>query len=156
MRFLKYMGFVLLAVFPLKYGFITVQILHEHVLIILVKKWFESPANATCACPGEILTYNCTVEGGRATIWGGSAIDCAGNDITFRHDNVNFIDRTIKLEECNGAIVGQSVDIDGTYYISQLNITVSNRLNDKTVTCISDSMTYKKVIGKSRIKVPGK
>ena len=110
---------------------------------------FISPANATCACPDEVLTYSCTVNGS-VTMWGGSAFDCAGNGIILGHEN--FIGGT--SGECNdGAIVGQSVDVSGAYYTSQLNIIVSDGLNNKVVTCSSDSMTY---IGESLIEVAGK
>ena len=111
----------------------------------------ESPANATCACPGELLTYFCTVDGGNATvtIWGGSAFDCAGNSITLTH--LSFQNGT--SGNCNdGAIVGQSVKVDGTHYTSKLDVTVSNKLKNKNIICSSDNNT----IGKSEMKVPGK
>ena len=122
---------------------------------ISVRNQFESPANATCACSGEVLAYTCTVDGGRATIWGGSAFDCAGNEIILHHNN--FTNRTFESGECNnGSILGQSIGVNGTYYTSQLNITVSPGSNDKTVTCASDSKTYSTSIGESLIKVAGK
>ena len=119
-----------------------------------MRNQFESPANATCACPGKVLTYSCTIDGGRATIWDGSAFDCARNEITLIHHN--FTDGT--SGECNaGAILGQSIGVDGTCYMSQLNVGISPVLNNKIVTCSSDSMMYNyNNIGESRIKVPGK
>ena len=108
-----------------------------------------TPTNARCACPGEVLTYFCTVEGGNATIWSGSAFDCAGNSITLTH--LSFQNGT--SGNCNdGAIVGQSVNVDGTHYTSKLNVTISNKFNNKNIICSSDH----NIIGKSEIKVPSK
>ena len=105
-----------------------------------------------CACPGEVLTYTCTVDGGNVTIWGGSAlIDCAGNndsEIKLYHRDPEA------MGECNdGYILGQSVDVKGSCYTSQLNVTVSNGLNNTTVNCSSDSVMH---IGESLIRVAGK
>ena len=112
-----------------------------------------SPANAACACPGEVLTYTCTIDGGNATIWRGSAFECARNAITLLHHD--FIDGT--SGKCNnGAILGQSVNVDGTYYTSQLNVTVSNGLNNKIVTCSSDLMPMMQKVGESQIIMAGK
>jgi hypothetical protein len=115
-----------------------------------VESQLDIPANATCACPGEVLTYTCTVDGGNATIWGGPAFDCAGNSINLTH--LSFKNGT--SGKCNdGAILGESVKVDGTLYTSKLNVTVSNALDNKIVTCSSD---LKPNIGKSKIKVAGK
>ena len=70
-------------------------------------------------------------------MWGGSAFDCEGNEIILIHSN--FIGRT---SGCNdGAIVGQSISVNngGTCFTSQLNVTVSNGLNGKSVNCSLDS-----------------
>lgn len=113
---------------------------------------FESPANTTCACPGEVLTFTCTVDGGIATIWGGSAFDCDGknNEITLLHRN--FVGGT--MGECSdGAIVAHSLGVTGTCHTSQLNVTVSAGLNNKTVVCYLTSVMD--LIGESLIRVAG-
>ena len=121
------------------------------VVRFLVEGQLESPANVTCACSGEVLTYTCTIDGGNATIWGGSAFDCAGNAIELTH--LSFANGT--SGKCNnGAILVQSVKVDKTFYTSKLNVTVSNGLDDKTVTCSSDLKSN--IIGESKIKVAGK
>ena len=118
----------------------------------LAENLFKSPVNATCACPGEVLTYTCTVVGGRATIWEGSAFDCAGDEIILRHSN---FDETPQLGECNnGAIQGRSVGVNGMCFTSQLNVTVSAELNKKTVVCFLDSVQH--TIGESLIRVASK
>lgn len=118
-------------------------------MFISVEKHLEIPANATCACPGKVLPYTCTVDGGNATIWGGTAFNCTENEIILDHREFN----NRASGECNnGAIQGQSVDVIGTYYISQLNVTVSSELNNKTVYCMIYNNT---TIGESLIKVVG-
>ena len=115
-----------------------------------VESQFESPPNATCACPNEVLTYTCIVDGGNVTIWRGSAFDCDRNEIILHHRD--FSNRT--LGKCNdGAIQGESVTVDGNHYTSRLNVTVHKGLNNKIITCSSDLMQN---IGKSEIKLAGK
>ena len=109
-----------------------------------------------CACPGEVLTYTCTVVGGardpEATIWGGSAFDCAGNEVILRHSNFDVT----QFGECNnGAIQGRSVGVNGMCFTSQLNVTVSAGLNNKTVMCFLDS-AVQRTIGESLIRVASK
>lgn len=112
------------------------------------------PAYMGCACPGQNLIFTCTVINGRATIWGGSALDCPGNQDEIQLLHNRFSDPGA-FGECNsGAIVGESVGIDGTCYTSQLNVTVSRGLHNKNVSC-SESSTSQ-LIGISWIKVAGK
>ena len=124
-----------------------------------MKSQLISPANVTCACPGDVLTYTCAVEGGNVTIWSGSAFDCAEREIVLNHDEFNHG----TSGECNnGAIKGHSVSGYWGYYISQLDILVSDELNNKTVSCSSDSEIYNNycnnnnIIGESWINVAGK
>ena len=96
--------------------------------------------NAECACPGELLTFECTVIGARsrATIWDGSAFTCVGGEISLRHENFFQPDGIFK--DCNPAIVGRSVSVvNDTCFTSQLNVTVSAALNSTTVSCSLDS-----------------
>ena len=113
------------------------------------------PENAACACPGEVLIYNCTVIDtmSGATIWNGSAFDCASNNVILRHDN-SFSEGTSRI--CSGgAIVGQSLDVNGTCYTSQLNVTVDSTFNNKTVMCSESINSLMQPIKKSLIKVAG-
>ena len=119
-----------------------------------VRQEFVSPANTNCACPGERLIYTCiavTNESGRATVWSGSAFDCAGSEITLLHTRFN--DETYSRECNHGAILGRSVGVDGSCFTSQLNVTVSTGLNNKTVMCFLDSEMQH--IGESLITVAG-
>ena len=120
--------------------------------ILLAENLFVIPPNASCACPGDVLTFTCSVIGGNATIWGGSAFDCAGNEITLRHRG--FIDGTARGECNDGAILGQSLPVIGNCHTSKLNVTITTGLNNKTVECYLDSVMQR--IGQSLIKVAGK
>ena len=115
---------------------------------------FVNSVNARCACLGEVLAFSCTVvDGGSgATVWGGSAFDCGGNEITLIHHNFNHGTSA----ECNDrAIIGESISVsdDETCFTSRLNVTISIGLRNKTVNC-SDSGTQ--IIGSSTIGVAGK
>ena len=101
-----------------------------------------------CACPGQVLTYNCTVVGGRATLWSGTAFDCSPNEIILRHNEFN--DGT--SGECNqGAIIAQSVGVQDNCFTSQLHVTVSGGLHNKTVNCsMINSMA---TVGEAQIRV---
>ena len=94
--------------------------------------------------------YNCTVIGGGATLWSGTAFDCATNenDIILRHNEFN----SSTSGECNqGDITAQSVRVQDNRFISQLNVTVSNELNNKTVKCSTTNSMV--TVGESRIRV---
>lgn len=92
-----------------------------------------------CVCPGDILTYNCTVHGspGGFTVWTGTAFDCPGNEIVLRH---NLYLSTFGT--CNsGGIVARGIGVEGNKYTSQLHINVTSDFSGKTSTveCIYDN-----------------
>ena len=96
-----------------------------------------------CACPGDTLTYECTVVGGPrgVTVWTGSGFDCAANEIVLSHKR--FLNGT--FGSCNnGAIVARSVSVEGNNYISQLN--VSSDIAGKTIKCLYDNGTICTII----------
>ena len=92
-----------------------------------------------CACPGDILTYECTVVGEPrgVTLWNGTALNiCPGNRIIF----VNGLFSSIygAKHECdNGSIVARSLPVEGDNYTSQLNVTVTSYTAGKTIKCFS-------------------
>ena len=92
-----------------------------------------------CACPAEVLIFNCTIIGGGATIWGGSAFICTTNEIILRH---NTFSTEMPSGVCNGgAIIGESVEVQNNCYTSRLRVTVSTGLNNKTVYCLHNTDT---------------
>ena len=95
-----------------------------------------------CACPGGTLTYECSIVGdqGGATIWFGSAFNCASNESVLFH---NCFTDAGTVDECNnGAIVVQSLSANARQYItSRFNIIVTHGIAGKTIMCIHDPLT---------------
>ena len=90
------------------------------------------------SCPGDVLTTECAIMGGGATVWQGSAFQCDYNNIdaiSLRHSQ--FVESSKPKETCsNGAIVAQALGVVNGSYVSQLNVTVSLELNNTTVECV--------------------
>ena len=96
-----------------------------------------------CVCPGDKLTYNCTVQGSAfgATVWNGTAFSgCQQNVILLPHHW--FTQTGGSTSTCNnGAIVGQSLGVQGNNYTSQLNIIITPEITGRTITCAYDALT---------------
>ena len=91
-----------------------------------------SPANTiTCACPNEVLTFNCTVVGGAATVWSGTAFTCTSGEIILAHTEFPLQ----ALEVCGDAISANITSVENGYFTSQLRVNVSSEMNNKTITC---------------------
>ena len=72
------------------------------------------------------------------TQWNGTAFDCTNtlNEILLLHDN--FPDGA--NGRCNGGqITGRSLSVDNNCYTSQLSVTTSAALNNKTIRCIRNN-----------------
>ena len=96
-----------------------------------------------CVCPGDVLIYECTIAGGGATLWKGSAFDCpsVSNEIILRHsefesENGNCNNEAITADSIGSTMVRNNL----TCYTSRLNVTVSNEMNSRTIKCIHDSI----------------
>ena len=89
----------------------------------------------TCACPGDSLTYTCTVVGGIVTQW--ISICSGGSSIALIHSQ--FGDGTPTGECDGGSIVVRGVsvvnDTGVNCYISELSFNASSDLNGTTVEC---------------------
>ena len=100
-------------------------------------------------CPGYTLIYECTVIGEHfgATVWGGSAFSCQGlgDEIILLH----HLFPESALGECNhGSMAGYSIRIDnGSYFTSQLNVTVSSDMIGKSITCFYDDISELDLVG---------
>ena len=98
-----------------------------------------------CACPGDKLTYRCTVQGEAtgATLWNGtvfSSCQQGSNEILLQHRDFTTTGGTTGT--CNnGNIVGQSLSVQGDNYTSQLNVTITPDTAGKTITCAYDSLS---------------
>ena len=97
-------------------------------------------------CPGDELMYTCTVNGSGNTIWSGSAFDCETkmNEIILRHSQFSQSGST---GVCNGgAISARSLGvINGTFFSSQLNVTVNMEMNNKTIQCVYSFETMRTI-----------
>ena len=88
-----------------------------------------------CTCPGDALTYECTVMGKiiGVTFWSGTAFKCrdSSDAIILLHSQFNS-----SYGICNdGTIIAKSISLEGNNYTSQLNITVTPDIVGKTIEC---------------------
>ena len=101
------------------------------------------PQTMVDSCPGDVLTYTCTIYGRGNTIWSGSAFDCETkmNEIILRHSQFNK--SAGSSGNCNdGAITAQSLSaVNNTRFSSQLQVTVDLEMNNKTIQCAHSSET---------------
>ena len=104
------------------------------------------------ACPGDMLTYECDIAGAGNTIWNGTAFYCPlkSNEIILRHSQF----RTGTSGSCNDRtlIEVQSLGVINNCFSSQLNITITSDLNNKTIRCSHSSSTIV-MIGEIRLSV---
>ena len=101
---------------------------------------------------GRVLTYTCTVIGTGNTLWAGTAFQCPANGIILRHER--FTESGGAVGECNsGAIQGRSIGVENSCYTSQLEVTVSATLSNKTVQCVHNSGVGIDTIGTSVVTV---
>ena len=102
-----------------------------------------------CICPGYNLTFECSILGSGATVWQGSAFDCpsTSHEILLSHSQFEGA-----IDRCsNGAIVASGINVLPTAngdqcYISQLNVTVTDALRNKTVECFLDSNSQQSAV----------
>ena len=105
-----------------------------------------------CACPGETVSFLCTIIGGGTTLWKGSLFNCpsANNEVVLRHSQFS----TGINGACNGGdITGQSIQVVNNCYMSQLNVRVSSGLANTTVECAYDNGASTVTIGTTSINV---
>ena len=110
------------------------------------------PLMQQCSCVGFQLTYECIVTGEvGATVWRGSIFQCpsTNNAITLRHSAFT------QTRSCNeGAISGYGAKSQNNCcYTSQINITTSPLMNNKTVECAYNNGSTTTVIGTSVVIV---
>ena len=111
----------------------------------------EFTSSHGCVCPGDHLTFECSVQGGVATVWEGSAFDCgvdaSSSFIRLRHSGFSMLEPA--RGECNnGLIVARSVGVLNDTFSSQLDVNVTADMNNKTIECALDatgSGDYKEV-----------
>lgn len=82
-----------------------------------------------------VQSFECTTVGPGSTIWNGTAFDCpmSSNEISLRH--TQFHNRMTKADCNNGNISVASVRVENDCYTSQLNVTISSRIDNNTIVC---------------------
>ena len=106
-----------------------------------------------CVCQGHNVTYECTVFGGGATVWKGTAFDCSlsSDEFVFFH-GVNYTLQNPLI--CNnGAIIGRSIRAENNSYTSQITVQISDELNGTSVVCAYDNGTVTE-IGSAILNIP--
>ena len=89
----------------------------------------------------DMLTFECQVIGGDSTVWNGSAFVCpaSSNAIVLLHSRFDSgTNGTCNDTNSSVVIVGESIEVNGSKYTSQLNISFSSSLIGKTVNCVRD------------------
>ena len=104
--------------------------MHKKLLI-------DAALRSGCVCPGDNLTYECTVVGGvnEFTYWTGTvlAIDCLYHtEIFLLHSSFTSLNETYQV--CNNVVL-HSLSVEGNNYTSQLNVTVTSDTIGKTIMC---------------------
>ena len=96
-----------------------------------------------CVCPGDILTYECTVMGQYqgSTIWKGTVFrSCNIEEITLLHNRFQSNGGTVHV--CNDrAIVARIVSVEGNNYTSQLSVVVTPEIVGNSIECRHDNGT---------------
>ena len=99
----------------------------------------DAASTIGCVCPGDTLTYECTVTGGILTIWTGTAFECPSinNEILLLHDTYGSVSGSCN----NGDIVARSLSAEGNNYTSQLNVTITPETAGKTIECFGSGFS---------------
>ena len=107
-----------------------------------LRSMFSIQNDPGCLCPGYTVTYQCSIVGGGTTVWQGTAFQCSGlnRHLSLRHSKFNV---SVKpYGGCNnGAIIAHAIGVVDNHYTSQLNVTLSPEMNNRTVECVYDNGT---------------
>ena len=104
--------------------------------------YIDAASTIGCVCPGDTLTYECTVRGLGATVWRGTAFECSSttNELILLHRRFTSVYGA--SSSCNnGDTVARGVSAKGNNYTSQLNVTITPDTAGKTVECLRDNGT---------------
>ena len=118
-----------------------------------------STSSGGCVCPGDVVTYECTVFGGGVagnTIWRGSGFNCpqSNNEMILRHSHYNSLAGV--YYSCNHGRISESIvrvenDSISLNYSSQLNIMLTSDLVNTSIECVHDNGSSETVVGSTVI-----
>ena len=114
---------------PRLWYLIELQLLFLHVGLAARN---ELLATADCVCPGQNITYECTVSGGEFTLWNFDN-NCS---VVLNHDHREF-EFSIQSRVCSdqARIVGQGIGIENNCFTSQLTVFMSSNFTGNTIGC---------------------
>ena len=90
-----------------------------------------------CFCPGQDVSFECTVIGGELTLWHGNALMCQGGEITLLHNEFNT---SAAMGECNSGetlISARGVRVVNNSYTSHLDVTLTPTAIGRDIACSS-------------------
>ena len=109
---------------------------------------------ANSNCPSDILTFECTVEGGVATVWKGTVFNlCEDQEISLLQSSFNDINGVRKLIHCSNVttIVAKSIRSHNRTYTSEFSLTANCSLDGLTVECYKEEIS-ETLIGRKTVK----
>ena len=90
----------------------------------------SSVEQGKAVCPGDELTFNCSLLDGVGLIWIGSTFNCP------EESNFILITGSIKASECGPFNAQKSTGSSSDCYTSTLSVTASHELNGTVVQCL--------------------
>ena len=137
---------------------LMISIVVKYAVACCVLTWtchlgWTSSDNHRCACSGDVLTFECTVVDIGSTVWEGSAFECDGTNYDFialRHSEFNTSEKPQGV--CNnGGIFARAIGVVNNRYTSQLMLTMSPEINNRTVECVHDHNLTSTVVDSATI-----
>ena len=112
-------------------------------------------SSCDCACPGDTVTYECTVLSGSGgiTVWEGDFFHCSSGKqliellhipLTSEPEGEVFV-----TQMCNdGDVMGRIIRVGNNSFTSQLNVTLTSVIaRNNRIECISDNGTDTHSVG---------
>lgn len=132
-------------------NFMTTNLAFSIIILTGLTDRNELVPTAHCICPEQKFTYNCTVVGRNLTIWSGTVFMPGCEEIILHH---NQYEDHPEYRSCNdGAIVGQSIEVLNNSYRSNLTISVTSRLEGRTVICSAADKSNITIIGSTTLLI---
>ena len=125
-----------------------------HPIIAPSYRYPTNTPGTQCACPGDVLTYTCCINGTGNTLWRGTAFNCpsSSNEIVLRHSR--FASTGSSGDCTGGALTARSLAVENdNCYVSQLNAIVSTTFNGQSIQCEHNTNTGTRLIGESVLNV---
>ena len=117
----------------------------------------ERTTGLGCIPEGRTVSYQCTVADTTnplvgSTIWSGSAFhdQCPSSSNRINIPHIQFSE--MRTFSC-GTLMGRAVEVDGSNFVSQLNLTASIELKGSTLLCSLGGLSS---VGMDNISVGGR